>query len=314
MGKYIISASQQDSVGDNQGMTTHILTKFQHSVIVTLWVAAATLHAGPVTQECGGAASDKSAYTLLHPTPGALLRDFDSDRPDKTNSPRTLDAGHVQVEMDLAAYSYDKQNGIRSENWAAANTNLRLGLTNWADLQLLLPCYEQSRGTDTVQNQTQCAEGTGDLSVGLKTNFWGNDGGDTAGGLVAYVKTPTAARETGNGKTEGSVLALLAFSLPADFDLGINVGAGITANDTHGYHTDIINSASLAHKLVGPLSGYLEFFSSVPSNHSNAWVGTVDVGVTVMVAANVQLDTGLNIGVTQAAEDLQTFVGAAVRF
>jgi hypothetical protein len=43
-------------------------------------------------------------------------------------------------------------------------------------------------------------------------------------------------------------------------------------------------------------------------------VGTVDVGVTVMLGKNVQLDTGLNIGVTHASDDLQTFLGIAVRY
>jgi hypothetical protein len=42
---------------------------------------------------------DKSGYTLFRPTPEALLRELTSDRPDKTESPITVDAGHFQLEM-----------------------------------------------------------------------------------------------------------------------------------------------------------------------------------------------------------------------
>lgn len=293
-----------------------MLMKIHHTLIITLLLAAGNLLAGTPADSgtAASAAPDKSGYTLFNPTPTALLRDFATDRPNKTNSPRTLDAGHAQVEMDLAAYTYDKESGIRTEDWMAANSNLRLGLTNWAELQLLVPFYENNRVTDTAAGLTQRTEGIGDLTVGVKANFWGNDTGDSAGGIGAYVKTPTASHDIGNGKTEGTLLALLDFSLPADIDLGVNCGVGITANDTGGYHTDIINSACVSHKLVGTLSGYLEFYSSVPSNQSSEWVGTVDVGLTLMVAKNVQLDTGLNIGVTRAADNLETFLGLSARF
>jgi len=290
-----------------------MLMKIAPTLIVSLLLAAGNVLAD-TPAESSAAAPDKSGYTLFNPTPAALLRDFATDRPNKTNSPRTLDAGHAQVEMDLAAYTYDKESGIRSESWMAANSNLRLGLTNWAELQLLVPFYQDNRVTDTTANLTQHADGIGDLTVALKVNFWGNDSGDTSGGIELSVKTPTASHDLGNGKTEGGVLALLDFSLPADFDLGVNCGVGFAANDTNGYHTDIINSACVSHKLVGALSGYLEFYSAVPSNQSSEWVGTVDVGLTLMVAKNVQLDTGLNIGVTRAADNLETFLGASVRF
>jgi hypothetical protein len=62
------------------------------------------------------------------------------------------------------------------------------------------------------------------------------------------------------------------------------------------------------------VSAYLEFFSDVPTEHSSEWIGTVDVGLTIMLAKNVQIDTGLNIGVTSAADDLQTFLGLSLRF
>ena len=44
---------------------------------------------------------DKSQYTLFNPAPANCLREFDPDRPDVTDSPFTVDAGHIQFEIRL---------------------------------------------------------------------------------------------------------------------------------------------------------------------------------------------------------------------
>jgi hypothetical protein len=63
------------------------------------WAVPAAAGEGPV---------DKSQFHLFHPTPDALLREMATDRPDKTESAYTVDAGHFQVEMDLLSYTYDR--------------------------------------------------------------------------------------------------------------------------------------------------------------------------------------------------------------
>jgi len=263
--------------------------------------------------------ADKSHYSLFSPTPAASLREFDTDRPDKTNSPHTVDAGHLQLEMDVFAFSHDRYNSdrsfVRNDNWTFANANLRIGLTNWADIQLLIPFYQVNRDKDTTTGIAPRQQGIGDLTVALKINFWGNDGGKTSGGLELFVKTPTANHNLGNGKTEGGALLLLGATLPGDFDLGINSGVSINANDTgSGHHAEVINSASVSHKIVGPLTAYAEFWSDVNTQAHAPVAATVDFGLLLMVGKNVQFDTGVNLGVTRAAPDVQTFFGVTVRF
>ncbi|MFN9973748.1 MAG: transporter, partial [Phycisphaerae bacterium] len=51
------------------------------------------------------AGSDKSAFHLFNPTPRELLREVDTDRPDTTESPHTVDAGHFQIEFSFVDYS-----------------------------------------------------------------------------------------------------------------------------------------------------------------------------------------------------------------
>ncbi len=277
--------------------------------LLLLFTSLVPLQAGSSGSKAVEAIPDKSAFSLFNPTPDSLMREFSSDRPDKTNSPQTLNAGHFQFETDLVSYTRNHDAGIRSEDWLVGNANLRIGLTNWADLQLLIPFYEISHESGSSRK-----EGLGDLTIGLKSNFWGNDDGPTSGGISLFLKTPTASHDLGNGKVEGAALINLGASLPADFDVGINSGVGITADDGGGYGAEFINSVSFSRSLFGPVSAYLEFYSDVPTKYSRDWVGTVDVGITVMVGKNFQLDTGVNFGVTGAADDAQTFLGLAVRF
>ena len=44
------------------------------------------------------------------------------------------------------------------------------------------------------------------------------------------------------------------------------------------------------------------------------WEGTGDLGLTLGIGSNVQLDAGLNLGVTRVAEDVNPFLGLAFRF
>jgi hypothetical protein len=43
-------------------------------------------------------------------------------------------------------------------------------------------------------------------------------------------------------------------------------------------------------------------------------VVTIDGGFTYAVTENLQLDAGANVGLTQAADDLNVFVGMSQRF
>src|SRR5687767_2381830 len=57
--------------------------------------------------------SDKSGYHLFDPTPRALMREMSTDRPDTTESPRTVDAGHFQLEMSFVDFTREDEDGVR---------------------------------------------------------------------------------------------------------------------------------------------------------------------------------------------------------
>ena len=90
-----------------------------------------------VTSNTLGQAADKTGYSLFNPTPRELWRPMSADRPDITESPYTVDAGVIQLEMSFFDYS---KNGS-DETWTIAPINLKLGLTHNMDLQLVFDPY-----------------------------------------------------------------------------------------------------------------------------------------------------------------------------
>jgi hypothetical protein len=73
------------------------------------------------------AVPNKWQYNLFNPMPRALMREMSTDRPDRTESPPTVDAGHFQFEADLVSFGIDRWNadGERVFGVNVANVNLK---------------------------------------------------------------------------------------------------------------------------------------------------------------------------------------------
>ena len=261
-------------------------------------------------------APDKRGYTFFQPTPQEFMRELSTDRPDKTESPYTVDSGHFQLEMDFANFTAADTGGVRTRAWNVAPINLKIGLLNQIDLQFIFDGYLHVRAHDEkARPETMTRSGVGDFTTRLKVNLWGDDGGKTAFAVLPFVKFPTNTNGLGNNAVEGGILFPLAVKLPADFDLGTEVGVGIFRNgEDDGRHGEFIQSVTVGHAVVGKLSGYAELFSNLSTQRHAGWIGTVDAGVSYLVTDNIQLDAGCNFGVTQAADDFNPFTGISIRF
>src|SRR5437773_10798418 len=97
------------------------------------------------------------------------MRELNTDRPDKTESPFTVDAGHFQIEADILNYTYDRYNPARTdthvETVSIAPMNLKVGLCNIVDLQLVLQTYVSVRTHDVATGGVQNSRGFGDLLI-----------------------------------------------------------------------------------------------------------------------------------------------------
>jgi hypothetical protein len=276
--------------------------------------ALLSLTLGAVAQETNSVPKGKSGYNLFNPVPENLLRELSPDRPDATESPFTVDAGHYQLEMDFANFTYDKTDGIKTEAWDVGDFNLKAGLLDNVDVQFVYDNYLNVR-TEASSGKSTTQSGFGDFTTRLKINLWGDDGGKTAFALLPFVKFPTSTDNLGNNAVEGGVIFPLAVSLPHDFDLSLETAASLMKNDDGGgYHEEFIASSSVDHQIIGKLSGFVEFFSNFTTQSHSSWVGTADAGLEYVVTKNIQLDCDCYFGVTHAAPDFNPFAGITVRF
>ena len=295
------------------------MTRYLTLLLVAMFHGASSGFVSFASGESVPIAADKSGYHLFNPTPRTLMREMSTDRPDRTESPYTVDAGHFQIEMDVFSYSYDRHNSdrndVRAESLSIAPVNLKLGLYNNVDLQLVLETYNSVRVHDRDASTVVKQRGIGDVIPRLKFNLWGNDGGRTAFGVMPFVKLPTNQDRLGNNSVEGGVIFPLAVALPHGVGMGVMSEFDFIRDESGGgHHAEFVNTLTFSRDLFGALGGYVEFFSAVSAESDSSWVGTFDCGFTYGLTEDIQLDAGVNIGVTRPADDWNPFLGITWRY
>jgi len=279
-------------------------------VILTGWGGSS---AAPADDATGPASQPpKDGYSLLNPTPQWLLRSLNTDRPSVTEGPFTVDAGHIQWEMSLVEYTYDYDHGSRTDGYSVAPFNARIGLLNNLELDVILSpylnIYTRSR------TRSSHLAGIGDTQVRAKLNFWGNDGATTAFGLLPFVNLPTGYDGLSNHHVEGGLIVPFAMQLPAKFAVGAMAEFDInrnTANDGYGF--DFVHSITLGREFTEQLNVYIEYVGVAPVQTGKTYLASFDTGLTYAITENVQVDLGINIGLSRHANDFTVFSGLTFR-
>lgn len=280
-------------------------------------VAAAMLCASAAGE---AVADDKSRYTLFSPTPDRLLRSMTTDRPDITEVPFTVDAGRVQIESTVFGYARSRPDeaGAVSDTYEFAVTNVRIGVTNDAEIGFVWQPYGIVR-TREPGMPTLREDGIGALTLRAKLNLWGNDTFDRTGSALALLPFLTLPTDRHNGIStefvEGGLVAPFAVKLPGKFSLGVNAGAAWLRDDAEsGYHVEYLASASLAYEWSSSLGTYVEVAGLFHTGDPRGDVVIIGTGVTYRIGENLQLDAGVNVGVSDAADRINPFIGVSRRF
>lgn len=252
-------------------------------------------------------------YSLFNPTPRDKMRDFSTDRPDKTESAYTVDAGHFQHETDIINYTFDSEGGTRSESWLFTAPNLKAGLTENIDLQVVVETFNYNREKDKGTGEQVKFSGYGDTLVRLKYNVWGNDGGDTALAIMPYLKFPTNRGELGNNGLEGGLISPYVINFTPEFGIGAMTQVDIVRdNDNEGYHGEFVQSATVGKDFTDELGAYVELWGSLSPERGPLL--TADCGITYAFEEDTQFDIGINVGLSDQSDDLNPFIGLSQRF
>ncbi len=258
-------------------------------------------------------AEDKSQYHLFNPTPDELMRDLSADRPDATESPVTVDAGHYQLEVSFVDYSHNDHEGEQVNAWNILDSNIKVGLLNNVDLQLVVTAYTEEE-SDTTGAPSETINGFGDITLRTKVNLWGNDGGETAFGVMPFVKLPSGG-EVSNGHVEGGFIAMLGWDVAETWGLGFQAEVDAVYDEEDGdHHTEWSHTTVLGFDVAGPLGAYVEYLGIISTDSGTEYQAVFSGGLTWQVHANLVFDVGTQIGLNSEAEDMSLFAGMTVRF
>lgn len=263
---------------------------------------------------CGGLAfGAEGVGSLFHPRPDAELRDLSTDRPDTTESPYTVDAGHVQVEWETLSWGRDRSDDVTTTT-LGSSVNLKVGLTSRIDLQII-PGWERTVVEDTPADARTTASGMGDTDVRLKYNLWGDDGGATAAAVMPFVTMPTHDRDLDPDRHWAAGLILpVGVTLVPGVNLGVMAEFDLVRNQADdGRALLFIQSATVGVEITEWMGMFNELAMVVSSEAGAGAEAYYDGGFMFGVTPNVQLDCGWNLGLTQASQDVRGFIGVSVR-
>ncbi len=245
--------------------------------------------------------AEVETFSLFHPVPADALRPLSSDRPDATESPITVDAGHLQFEVSVVDWTRDRGR----DRFVGFQTNAKVGLSDRTDLQFLVDPYirqDAELGGDD--------SGIGDVVTRLKVNMWGNDGGDSAFALLPFVSFP-AGGDVGGSEIEGGLALPYATSLGA-VSLGLMASFDAVHDDVEDrYDLEVLHTAVAGFTLDDHTGSYLEYAGIAGPDD---YIATLNLGLTRNLSSETIVDLGARVGLTSAADDIGLFFGFTRRF
>lgn len=258
------------------------------------------------------------AYDLSDPVPADKLSALCTDRPTKSTSPCTVDAGHVQIESDLFNVTEDRGGGLTTITWLATNPTVKVGLTDTLDVEANLAPYVSVLVKDRATGERSHASGVGDLFLRAKWNVLGARGGAISLALSPYLKLPTARSSIGNGAVEGGLIAPINVDLPAGFSVVIDPEVDILRNaGGEGRHVNVSGLLSLSRGLGPAFTASAEIWTDTDFDPQGSRAQmSADLGLAYIPpkAPNWQVDGGVNFGLNRRTPSAQAYVGLSRRF
>lgn len=248
------------------------------------------------------------------------LRPLTTDRPDLTESPFTVNAGHVQFESTFFGYAESRtaDDGSKERAYEFATTNIRVGVTQNTEFNIVWQPYGIVE-VDAQGRVTQRDSGVGSLEIRGKVNLFGNDRfervGDTALAVLPFVTIPVADNGISVDHVEGGIIVPFAVVLPHEFGLGLNAGISAVRDDgLDEYYAEVFLSAALGYAWTPKFGTYLEIAAFLRADGVDEQVAILGSGFTYAIDENTQLDGGINFGLTDASDRIAPFVGFTRRF
>ena len=256
--------------------------------------------------------ADKRKYTLRRPTPRRYMRPMVPDRPGITESPYSVDAGHVQYETDALRLLTRREGTTYGHDLYVNHALAKVGLSDRTDFQLGLDSYTDTRNYDEADpTQTQEYRGVGDLTLRLKHTLVGDDDSRWALGAIGYVTLPTGGPR-GDGAVEFGAVLPVVYQLTKPWSIGGQLATQVywdrATESRYLQLTPTFATDYQFNKLVqvfAELVGYKDV-------RQPQWRSSINTGVQLDISDNVQLDFGTHQPITRST-DREYFLGLSFR-
>lgn len=252
-------------------------------------------------------------YHLFNPTPKEQMRQMHTDRPDVTETPYTVDAGHLQFEFDfLNIYRHPISLKRRETDLLFLNGIAKIGITENLDFETVFSATEwhfpDKRNTpnDTITSRM----GFGDLGFRLKYNLTGNKHERFGLAIMPSFLMPLKNQASEDLYVPGITL-IWATELPNNMELGGQIeNYRIYNRDKRFLHSEWWATIELGFNLVNKLSSFVEYVAILGEN--NAYIHTANSGLIYEVTPNFNLDAAFNLGLN-ALSPSTIFFGFSLR-
>lgn len=247
-------------------------------------------------------------------SPVALAQDdppFVASRPGATEGPIAVPAGYVQIETEIGSYARTRDGDFKADSYSLGASTLRYGLGDGWDAELVVQPWLKS--STTVGGVRDAEDGFGDVTLRLLKNIFGQDGEGAALAAIGYVSLPTASGDLGAGRSEAGGFLTGSFPLSDTWGAAWTVGAAARHVGGGDYQAEGSLALQINHAFSDAVSGYAEV-AATRTERDTQTAATFDVGAAWVIGPTTQIDAGLNLGITDAADDVSVFAGWAHRF
>jgi hypothetical protein len=246
----------------------------------------------------------------------AQEREYCPARPGLGTPACTIAPGRVSLETGLADWTLEQDSDTRTDTVLIGDTQLRIGLTENIEAQIGWTPYGHVRVRDKASGAIDRAGRVGDAYLGFKANLRNPDGKGFSAAVQPFATVPVGRGPVGAGDWGAGVIVPVSYDLNDTLNLQLSpeIDAAVD-EDGNGRHLAYGTVVGLGVALSDAVNGTLEFQAlrdNDPADHATQSLAGLSVGW--MVADDLQLDAGSNVGLNTASPDVEVYVGVSRRF
>lgn len=257
---------------------------------------------------------DSARYSWRKAVPRNRLRELQPDRPGVTENPFTVDAGHLQVEMDALRLTNSGAGADeRQRYWQLGYSVIKLGLSRRTAVQMELPLYNVQKELPRTEPQPEERRaGFGDVSLRVKHNFLG-DAQDGSFGMAAigYVRLPTGGL-VGSGGAEYGLIVPVDIELSDNSNLEAQLATGLNYDREQARrYLQLVPSVALEYDFTEKTGLIAETVAQWDAQQRR-WQPSFNLAPILKLTENLQLDAGISLALNRLT-DQQYFAGFTLR-